>query len=197
MSVLTADKGLAVTVCQILLYVSHLRVHAALHVGGIVVAPVVEHTFVVHQSRIVQLAEKLRHFKNRLTAEGLVSHRPDQHRRMVFVPVVAGADAVVHHLLPLCLIVRHHEGHVLFPFQVSVPCAVGFQIALRDQIQSIAVTKFIESFVIGIVGSTDRVDIVALHGHNVFYQFLIRDMSARYGTEIVTVRAFKYNPFSI
>ena len=197
MGVLTTDEGLAVAVCQIVLDIRHLRVHAAFHIGGIVITPVVENAFIVHKSGVVQLAEKLRHLVDRLPAKGLVSHRPDQPRGMVFIPMIAGADAVVHHLLPLCLIVRHHKGHILFPFQIRIPCAVGLQITLRDQIQAVAVAQLIEPLVVGIMGGADRIDVVPFHGHHILQKLLVRHMPSRYGAEIVAVRALEYNALSV
>ena len=94
MGVLTADKRFFLMLCQKLLNIFHAGVHLAFHVARAFISAVIENSLIMYKTVRIYCTEFFGHIKNDFSAVGFISHRPDQDRRMVFIPLIAGVHAV-------------------------------------------------------------------------------------------------------
>ena len=85
MSVLTADKWLVAMFCKELLNIGNGSVHLTFHITGSVVTSIPENTLIMNKTGWICLMEVLVHFKNILTATGLITAGPNDDRRMILV----------------------------------------------------------------------------------------------------------------
>ena len=56
---------------------------------------------------------------------------------------------------------------------MDIPCAMGFQIVLCNQIQTILVAQVVQCILILVMAGADGIDVVLLHGDDVPKQFLM------------------------
>ncbi len=171
------------------------RVHLALHVRGVIVAPVMEDPLVMDKSRVVKRVQFPGHRVDHRTAERLVSARPDEDRRVVLVALVHGIHPVKQQRLPLLPVSRNHAlQHML---TARSPRAVCFHIALVDQIQPVLVAELIQPGIIRIMARAYGVDIVALHRNDVLQHLLLVGNPAKTPAKLMPVGALEHDALSV
>ncbi len=131
-------------------------VHPRVHIR----VPAVPVALVVHQAVGVAATDPLRHRGQAAPGAGLVAQRPEDHRRMVLVPLDHPGRAVQQGRGPAVVV----DG-VVAP--VLLGEAVGLQIALVDDPQAQLVAEIQEGGVRRVVGGADRVEVVPLHQQHV------------------------------
>ena len=196
MGVLAADIGLVTPLLQKGLDRLRGRIHLALHVAGLRPGAVVEDPFVVHRTVGVERPEAVRHVADDGPAEGLVAHGPDEDRGMVFVPLVAGVDAVEQQLQPSFIVARHDPGGGKTGL-CRRPAGVGLHIVFRDQIKAELVAQPIEGGRIRVVAGADRVDVVLLHQDEVLPGDLVRHDAPAVAREFMAVHAAEHNALPV
>ena len=75
-------------------HIFHARIHLAFHIAGRLISAVIENSLIMYKTVRIYCTEFFGHIKNDFSAVGFISHRPDQDRRMVFIPLIAGVHAV-------------------------------------------------------------------------------------------------------
>ena len=162
------------------------------------VPAVMEHPFIMHQPGVIQLAEQLGHFIDYASPKGLIPTRPDQDRRVVLIPLIAGVHTVQHHRLPFLPIPWNGCFHACHPLQdQGFPGSVAFQIVLSNHIQPIFVAKRVNAGVIGVVAGPYGIDIITLHGDNILQDFPICHCTPCLRAKFMAVYAFKHDPFPV
>ena len=116
---------------------------------------------------------------------------------MIFISLITGVYTVKHHAFPLHIVPRYHNALVLQSPCDRIPRTMGLHIILSDHVKSVRVTKRIDPGIIRIMTGTDRIDIVALHRNDIFYDLFCGNGTACFGTELMTVHAFKDDPLSV
>ena len=197
MAVFTVDEGPHVPFGQVCLDVSHLGIHPALHIGGLGIARVPEPPFVVDQAGVVQSAHHVGHLIHGLAAEGLIAQRPDDDRRMVFVPLIGGPHPGHQHRLPFGAVVGQQEIFSPDAVGVGVPGAVGLLVVFGDHVQAVPIAQIVQHILILVVAGPHRVDVVLLHGADVLLDLLMGTGPAGYGAELVPVGALEHNPLAV
>ena len=197
MQIFAADERLAAVIFQILSDLIRRSVHLAFHVTAAIVAAVIKHALIMHQSRGILSAELLRHLIDDLAAEGLIAAGPDQDRRMVLVSLIHGIGTVKQVCHPLFSVTGNDEIPGVFPAYIGIPGTVGLHISLIDHIQSVTVTQLIQERVIRIMAGADGIDIVPLHGNDVLFRLLEGHCTAVQRTEIMAVRTLEYDPLPV
>ena len=197
MAVFTADKGLIPMRFKIASYIRHRSVHLALHIRCLRISSVMKNPLIVDKSLFIQPAELPCHLTEHFSAVGFVAAGPDQDGRMVFIPLIAGTHSVKHGVQPFHTVSRHYVFHGCLPFQHRIETAVGFQIVLRDQIQTVAVAQFIEQGTVGVMAGADRIDIVPLHGQDICQRVRIRDHPTALTAKLMAVDALKNDPLPV
>ena len=182
---------------QIFLNIPYLRIHPAFHVGRIIIAPVLKNTFIVHEPRIIQFPEKLRHPEDCPAAEGLISAGPQQNGRMVLIPLIAGINTVEHHAFPVLMVPRKNKRFLCNAPKISIPCTMCLHVAFRDHINPVPVTQIINRNIIRVMTGPNGIDIVLFHRHDILFQLFVRNVAAGNGTELMTVDALEHNPLPV
>ena len=192
MGVFTADKGFVRIFLKKCLYGFRRRVHLGLHITGLRPGAVVEDPFIMHEPVFIEGAEAVRHVADHRAAEGLIAHRPDQDRGVVFVPLPAGIDPVQQQLTPAFIVSRHDTGCRKAQF-CRCPASVGLHIVFRDQIQSQFIAETIESGAVGIMAGAHGIDIVLLHQDKVLAGHFRRYDTAAVAGKFMAVDAAENN----
>ena len=196
-AVFTVDEGPHVTLGQVGLNVGDLGVHPALHIGGLGIAGIPEHAFVVNQAGVIQLAHHVGHLIHGLAAKGLIAQRPDHHGGVVFVPLVGGPHPVHQHLFPLGAVVGQQE--ILSPDAraIGIPGAVGFLVVLGNHVQAVPVTQVVQGILVLVVAGADRIDVVLFHGLDILLDLRIGAGPAGDSAELVAVDALEHHTFAV
>ena len=200
MRIFALDIRPLIALCQILFNVLHSAVHMALDIGGFEEAGIIDHTFVMHQTGVIKAADHLCHLEQGLTAKRFVAQRPDQNSRMVFVTLVSGIHAVKQDSFPLRLIIGQNALDAANARLMDVPCAMGFQIVLCDQIQTILVAQVVQCILILVMAGADGIDVVLLHGDDIPKQFLMgvyAHSTTRNGAELMTVGTLEHDALAV
>ena len=108
----------------------------------------------MHQTGVIKAADHLCHLEQGLTAKRFVAQRPDQNSRMVFVTLVSGIHAVKQDSFPLRLIIGQRLDAAKARL-MDIPCAMGFQIVLCNQIQTILVAQVVQCILILVMAGAD------------------------------------------
>ena len=196
MAVLAHDKGLFRVLCQELFDICHGGIHLAFHIGGGRVLPVPENALVVHKAAGVSAAEVFAHLPQGLAAVALVATRPDEDGRVVFVPFQHGFGAGKHILPPLraCTgqrpLVRAVRAQLL-------PCAVGLQIGLPDDIQAVFIAKLQKIRVVGVVAGAHGVDVVGLQVLYIPHHLLPADGAAGAAAPLVAIDTLEHDALAV
>ena len=200
MRIFALDIRPLIALCQILFNVLDRAVHMALDIGGFEEAGIIDHTFVMHQTGVIKAADHLCHLEQGLTAKRFVAQRPDQNSRMIFVTMVSEIHAVKQDSFPLRLIIGQNALDAANARLMDVPCAMGFQIVLCDQIQTILVAQVVQCILILVMAGTDGIDVVLLHGDDVPKQFLMgvyAHSTTRNGAELMTVGTLEHDALAV
>ena len=195
-AVLAHDKGLFRVLCQKLFDVCHRGIHLAFHIGGGGVFPVPENTLVVHKAAGVGAAEVFAHLPQGLAAVALVAARPNQDCRMVFVPLQHRLGAGKHILPPL----RAGTGQRPFVRTVRaqlLPCAVGLQIRLPDDVQAVFIAELQKIGVIRVVAGAHGVDVVGLQILHIPQHLFPADGAAGAAAPLVAVDALEHDALAV
>ena len=164
MGVLTADERFTSVIFQKFLNIFRGGVHLAFHIAGVISPTVIENALIMNQTGRIQFPEEFGHLIDDFSAEGFISAGPDQDRRMVFIPLISGIDAVQTAGLPIP--VYRPEPR---PRYKSLLCptvsqrSMGFHIVLSDHINTKLIAELIDSHSIRVMAGTDRIDIVPFH----------------------------------
>ena len=196
MAVLAHDKGLFRVLCQKLFDVCHRGIHLAFHIGGGGVFPVPENTLVVHKAAGVGAAEILTHLPQGLAAVALVAARPDEDGRVVFVPFQHGFGAGKHILPPL----RAGTGQRPLVRAVRtqlLPCAVGLQIGLPDDIQAVFIAELQKIRVIRVVAGAHGVHVVGFQVFHVPQHLFPANGAAGAAAPLVAVDALEHDALAV
>ena len=170
-------------------HISGRGIHLALHIAGIRVTPVMEHSLVMHQPGGVRFAEKAAHFVDVPASEALVAAAPDEHRGMVFIPLEHTVCPVKHSAQPL----RPVAGKRALRSVRPLPRAVRLQVRLVDHIKAVLVAQVIPFRAVGIMAGAHGVDIVLLHGPHIAHHILHRYGSARAAVPLMAVHALEHD----
>ncbi len=179
-------------------HAGHRGIHLAFHIGGIIVAAVVEDAFVMHQPGVIQLPEALTHGEGHLAADGFVADAPNQDAGMVLVPVIGGIDAIQHGGKPILTIPRQGKIQLLPGIDKDfIPHAVAFQIVFCNEINAQLIAKLIQSTVIRIMAGAQRIDVVPLHGQQIPADHFRFDRPARLSAEVMPIHALEHDALTI
>ena len=195
-AVLAHDKGLFRVLCQKLFDVCHRGIHLAFHIGGGGVFPVPENTLVVHKAAGVGAAEVFAHLPQGLAAVALVAARPDEDGRVVFVPFQHRFGASKHIFPPL----RARTGQRPLVRAVRaqlLPCAVGLQIRLPDDVQAIFIAELQKIGVIRVVAGAHGVDVVGLQILHIPQHLFPADGAAGAAAPLMAVDALEHNTLAV
>ena len=195
MHVFTADVGFCRISLQILFDLRRLRIHPGLHITDPVKLPVPEYSLVMHQTAAVMLMEEPGHFQNILACIGLISTGPDQHRRMIFVPLEHRFCPVHNTGLPLRKRARHIPGGITCP--VLLPASVCLQIRLINQIDPVFIAQPVPQVLVRIVGSPHRIDVVPLHEPDIPQHVFLRHRASASHIELMAVDASEDDPLPV
>ena len=182
--------------CQKLFDVCHRGVHLAFHIGGGGVLPVPENALVVHKAAGVGVAEILAHLPQGLAAVALVAARPNEDGRVVFVPFQHGFGAGKHIFPPL----RAGTGQRPLVRAVRtqlLPCAVGLQIGLPDDIQAVFIAEGQEIGVVGVVAGAHGVDVVGLQVLYIPQHLFPADGAAGAAAPLVAVDTLEHDTLAV
>ena len=182
--------------CQELFDICHGGIHLAFHIGGGRVFPVPENALVVHKAAGVSAAEVFAHLPQGLAAVALVAARPDEDGRVVFVPLQHGFGAGQHVFPPL----RAGTGQRPFIRTVRaqlLPCAVGFQIGLPDDIQAVFIAQGQEIGVVGVVAGAHGVDVVGFQVFHVPQHLFPADRAPGAAAPLVAVHALEHDALAV
>ena len=195
-AVLAHDKGLFRVLCQKLFDVCHRGIHLAFHIGGGGVFPVPENTLVVHKASGVGAAEVFAHLPQGLAAVALVAARPDEDGRVVFVPFQHRFGASKHIFPPL----RAGTGQRPFVRAVRtqlLPCAVGLQIRLPDDVQAVFIAELQKIRVIRVVAGAHGVDVVGLEVLYIPQHLFPADRAPGAAAPLVAVDALEHDALAV
>ena len=195
-AVLTHDKGLFRVLCQKLFDVCHRGIHLAFHIGGGGVFPVPENTLVVHKAAGVGAAEVFAHLPQGLAAVALVAARPDEDGRVVFVPFQHRFGAGKHIFPPL----RARTGQRPLVRAVRaqlLPCAVGLQIRLPDDVQAIFIAELQKIRVVRVVAGAHGVHVVGLQVFHVPQHLFPADRAPGAAAPLVAVDALEHDALAV
>ena len=195
-AVFAHDERLFRVLCQKLFNVCHRGVHLAFHIGGGGVFPVPENALVMHKAAGVGAAEILAHLPQGLAAVALVAARPNEDGRVVFVPFQHGFGAGKHILPPL----RAGTGQRPLVRAVRtqlLPCAVGLQIGLPDDIQAVFIAEGQEIGVVGVVAGAHGVDVVGLQVLYIPQHLFPADGAAGPAAPLVAVDTLEHDALAV
>ena len=195
-AVLAADGGPGAVLRQHVPDPLGRKIHAAEDVGGLRVPGIVDDALIVdgaavHPVKIPAGGQEI------LSAGGLVAQGPDQHRRVVLVPLVHGLRPAEDHGLPAGIV----PGDVLLPPDLphvhEPPGAVGLKVHLVDDIQPVSVAQAVEGGLVGVVAGADGVDVAALHGDHIPLHLILCETAAPGGGELVAVHPVEDDPLPV
>ena len=195
-AVLAHDKGLFRVLCQKLFDIRHRGVHLAFHIGGGGVFPVPENTLVVHKASGVGAAEVFAHLPQGLAAVALVAARPDEDGRVVFVPFQHRFGAGKHIFPPL----RARTGQRPLVRAVRaqlLPCAVGLQIRLPDDVQAVFIAELQKIRVVRVVAGAHGVHVVGLQVFHVPQHLFPADRAPGAAAPLMAVDALEHNTLAV
>ena len=195
-AVLAHDKRLFRVLCQKLFDVCHRGIHLAFHIGGGGVFPVPENTLVVHKAAGVGAAEVFAHLPQGLAAVALVAARPDEDGRVVFVPFQHRFGAGKHIFPPL----RARTGQRPLVRAVRaqlLPCAVGLQIRLPDDVQAIFIAELQKIRVVRVVAGAHGVHVVGLQVFHVPQHLFPADRAPGAAAPLVAVDALEHDALAV
>ena len=182
--------------CQKLFDVCHRGIHLAFHIGGGGVFPVPENTLVVHKAAGVGAAEVFAHLPQGLAAVALVAARPDEDGRVVFVPFQHRFGASKHIFPPL----RARTGQRPLVRAVRaqlLPCAVGLQIRLPDDVQAVFIAELQKIRVVRVVAGAHGVHVVGLQVFHVPQHLFPADRAPGAAAPLMAVDALEHNTLAV
>src|SRR5680860_170277 len=108
--------------------------------------------FILNRSRRIPIFNPMVVFYKVNAVPGLIPHRPNNHRRMVFVPF--------HH--PIYSVMMHFSkfGFISWRFIFIIPKTMAFNVGFINYIDAIFITKLIPVRIIGIMGSPYSIYII-------------------------------------
>ena len=195
MHILTAYVRLLRLRVEIFPYLGRLRIHSALHVRYIGVAPVMHAALIVHQSLRISLVEKSAHGQNVLARMRLISAGPDEHARMVFVPLKHRHGSVKHCALPHRIASRRNVR--LLISGINTPRSVCLKVSLVYQIYSELIAQLIPVALVWIVAGSHRVDIEALYNSDILKHLFFLERPSVHTGELMAVHTLKDDSLSI
>ncbi|CSA92491.1 Uncharacterised protein [Vibrio cholerae] len=150
------------------------RIHRANNIGRrrISAAP-----FVLHRTRWVALFRPLIHGVMIGTNPRFIAERPNDHTRVVFIALHHANHALQIGIHPLWIIGKSAHRKL----------AVGFEIGLIHHIQTVLITQFVPTRMIGVMGGTHRIEIMLFHQFNIAAHACFIHHMPQFGMMFMTV----------